>query len=200
MREHNQLVLVLIAFLGCVTPSKRHTSIVRNSPPILRRGIANFHTATFGWSHTLAPSLRFAVSAGPGWSNPGTQSGPWRTTVQGSAQLSRETRRGGIAISFVRSDVFAGVIGNGFNNHYALRIDRKLGSRFNLIATGSYLQQQFFGAQSLAGEMGSVEAVWSTSRNWSLVRTGSLLGYSRQRSLYRSAKSSDRGCPLVLGA
>jgi hypothetical protein len=131
-------------------------------------GIANFHTATFGWSHTLAPSLRFAVSAGPGWSNPGTQSGPWRTTVQGSAQLSRETRRGGIAISFVRSDVFAGVIGNGFNNHYALRIDRKLGSRFNLIATGSYLQQQFFGAQSLAGEMGSVEAVWSTSRNWSL--------------------------------
>lgn len=131
-------------------------------------GIANFHTASFGWSHTLAPNVRFSVSAGPGWSNPGTSTGPWRTTAQGSVELSRETRSGGVALSFNRSDVFAGVIGNGFNNHYTLRIDRKLGTRLSLTATGSYLQQQFFGAQNLSGEMASFEAAWSTTRNWSV--------------------------------
>jgi hypothetical protein len=131
-------------------------------------GVANFHTASFGWSHVLAPTLRVSVSGGPGWSNPGTKSGPWRTTAQGSVQLSKETRSGGIALSFARSDVFAGVIGNGFNNHYALRIDRKLGTRLNLTATGGYIQQQFFGAENQAGEMGSFEAVWSTTRNWSV--------------------------------
>jgi hypothetical protein len=131
-------------------------------------GIATFHTASFGWSHTLAPSLRFSVSAGPGWSNPGAGSGPWRTTAQGSAQLARETRNGGVAFSFNRSDVFAGVIGNGFNNHYNLRVDRKLGTRVSLTATGSYLQQQFFGAQNLSGEMASFEAAWSTTRNLSV--------------------------------
>ena len=131
-------------------------------------GIANFHTASFGWSHTLAPSLRFSASAGPGWSNPGTKFGPWRTTAQGSVEVAREIRSGGIALSFTRSDVFAGVIGNGFNNHYALRVDRKIGTRLSLTATGSYLQQQFFGAENLSGEMGSFEAVWSTTRNWSV--------------------------------
>jgi hypothetical protein len=131
-------------------------------------GIATFHTASFGWSHTLAQSLRLSVSAGPGWSNPGTRSGPWRTTAQGSVQVARETRNGGVAFSFNRSDVFAGVIGNGFNNHYNLRVDRKLGTRLNLTATGSYLQQQFFGAQNLSGEMASFEAAWSTTRNLSV--------------------------------
>ena len=131
-------------------------------------GIANFHTASFGWSHVLAPTIRLSASGGPGWSNPGTKSGPWRTTAQGSLELSKETRSGGIALSFNRSDIFAGVIGNGFNNHYGLRIDRKIGTRLNLTATGSYIQQQFFGARNLSGEMGSFEAVWSTTRNWSV--------------------------------
>jgi hypothetical protein len=131
-------------------------------------GIANFHTASFGWSHTLARNLRFSVSAGPGWSNPGTKSGPWRTTAQGSVELAKETRSGGVALSFDRSDVFAGVIGNGFNNHYSLRMDRKLGTRLRLTATGGYLQQQFFGAQNLSGETAAFEASWSTTRNWSV--------------------------------
>jgi hypothetical protein len=131
-------------------------------------GIATFHTASFGWSHTLAPNLRFSVSGGPGFSNPGTASGQWHTTVQGSVQLSRVTRNGGIGLSFNRSDVFAGVIGNGFNNHYAVRVDRKLGTRLSLIANAGYLQQQFYGAHTLSGEMASFETVWSTTRNWSV--------------------------------
>lgn len=132
------------------------------------QGIANFHTASFGWAHEIAPTVRVSVSAGPGWSNPGTGNGPWRTTLQGSFQVSKETRRGGIAISFTRSDVFAGVIGNNFNNHYAIRIDRKFGTRLSMTTTGSYIQQQFFGGHDLTGEMGSFELAWLTTRNWSV--------------------------------
>jgi hypothetical protein len=131
------------------------------------QGIANFHTASFGLSHEIAPTLRVSVSAGPGWSNPGN-AGPWRTTLQGSFQISKESRTGGIALSFTRSDVFAGVIGNDFNNHYAVRIDRKFGPHISLTTTGSYIQQQFFGGHDLTGEMGSFELAWFTTRNWSM--------------------------------
>jgi hypothetical protein len=133
-----------------------------------QQGIGSFHTASFGWSHEIAPSLRFSVSAGPGWSNPGTSHASWRTTVQGSVQLSKETRNGGISVSFSRSDEFLGVIGNNFNNHYALRIDRKFGTRLSLTTTGSYIQQQFYGGHNLSGEMGSFELAWFTTRNWSV--------------------------------
>jgi hypothetical protein len=133
-----------------------------------QEGLASFHTASFGWSHEIAPTLRFSVSGGPGWSNPGISGALWRTTAQGSIAISRESRSGGVAVSFNRSDVFAGVIGNNFNNHYALRIDRKFGTHLRLTATGSYIQQQFFGGNDLTGEMGSFELAWFTTRNWAV--------------------------------
>lgn len=131
-------------------------------------GIADFHTASFGWSHEIAPTLRVSVSAGPGWSNPGTSGAPWRTTVQGSFQIAKESRHGGVSLSFARSDEFAGAIGNDFNNRYAIRIDRRFGTRLNLTSTGSYIQQQFFGGHNLSGETGSFELSWFTTRNWSV--------------------------------
>ena len=83
---------VSIESLGSGTLSKQSTTIVRNLQRTMHWALPHFHTASFGWSHTLAPSLRLSVSAGPGWSNPGTKSGPWRTTAQGSVQVARETR------------------------------------------------------------------------------------------------------------
>jgi hypothetical protein len=133
-----------------------------------QEGLASFHTASVGWSHEIVPTLRFSISGGPGWSNPGVTGGQWRTTAQGSVEISKESRSGGVALSFNRSDVFAGVVGNNFNNHYALRIDRKFTTHLRMTAAASYIQQQFFGGNDLTGEMGSVELAWFTTRNWSV--------------------------------
>jgi hypothetical protein len=136
------------------------------SSPVAAAGNVTYDILSFGWSHVLAPGLRVSMSGGPGWSDP--SSGRWRTTAQGSLQVAKEGRTGGVALSFTRSDQFSGAIGNSFNNRYAVRLDRRFGTRWKVTATGSYIQQQNYGSHNLTGEMGALELSWFTSRNWSV--------------------------------
>ena len=126
-------------------------------------GTTNYETANLGWSHVLRPSLRFSLSGGPGWSTSGGQA-----TLQGSCELSKQVRSGGVALSFGRSDDFIGVISDSFNNHYALRFDHHFGTRFNVAVIGSYLQQEFSRTRNQTGEYGSLEVSYLMSRNWSV--------------------------------
>jgi len=130
-------------------------------------------SAGLAWSHKFAPTLGVTASAGPAWSIYGGQGGPnsssgVRTTVHGSLALSKEFRRGGLVLSFARSDSFSGIISNSFHNRYDLSMRRQFGTRFSCSVTGSYIQQEVYNARNTNGELATAEGRYSLSRNWAL--------------------------------
>jgi hypothetical protein len=136
-------------------------------------GDVNSQTASIGWGHRLKPSVRFSATFGPGWSkytgrqNPAT-SQPWRSTLQGSLGISKEFRRGGVALAFARSNSFSGTIADGFNNRYDLLLNRSLTPRWSCAASVSYLQQQASRGRNTTGKQASAQLSHFVSRNWSI--------------------------------
>jgi predicted porin len=88
--------------------------------------------------------------------------------LHGSLALSKEFRRGGVVLSFARSDSFSGVISDNFHNRYDFTVHREFTTRFHCSATASYLQQQVSNARNTNGELATVEARYFLSHNWAL--------------------------------
>jgi hypothetical protein len=135
-------------------------------------GNSSFNTVDVGFSRVLKPSLTLTAQAGPGWSNSGLATkgavSQRRTTAQGSAELFKSFRNGGVALAFYRNSEFSGVISNSYSNHYDLSFNRRLFTRWNFQASGSYIQQEYVGKRVNTGELGWAELGYMLSRNWSL--------------------------------
>lgn len=131
----------------------------------------SFNSASVGFSRMLKPTLTLAVDVGPGWNTPPRRNNevqsPTRTTVQGSVQLFKAFRNGGIAASFYRNSEFSGLISNSYNNRYDLAFNHRLFTRLNFMINGSYIQQEFIGSRRSTGELGWAELGYMLSRNWS---------------------------------
>lgn len=146
---------------------------------------ASHQVASFGWSHLVTPRLTFSAAAGPAWTKSyggGVAGSPWRTTVHGSMQIFQRFNKGGIGLSFSRSDAFTGVISNNFSNRYNAIVERRLSTRWNLIGTASYVQQQMSVGRNTDGKLGSLESGYLMTRNWSVfaqVRYLSITGGDR---------------------
>lgn len=123
----------------------------------------DYHTASAGWGHVLAPGLRFSIGGGPGWS-----SYTHHTTVQGFVEVGKAFRRGSVDVSFERTNGFSGVLSSYFNNHYDLRLDRSLSTHWHATADASYLQQYISQGKATRGELGSVGISYFMTRNWSV--------------------------------
>lgn len=133
---------------------------------------STFNTVDVGFNRVLKPNLSFSLQVGPGWSDAGgvvkgtpTQR---RTTVQGSAQLLKSFRTGGIAFSFYRNSEYSGVISNSFNNRYDVSVNRRFFTRWNFLVSGSYIQQEYVGKPMSTGELGWAQLGYMLTRNWSV--------------------------------
>lgn len=133
---------------------------------------SSFNSANLGVTRVLTPTLNFSLQVGPGWNNPGaTVTGvpaPRQLTVQGTAELFKSFRRGGVSLSFYRNSQFSGVISNSYNNRYDVSVNRRFFTRWNLSASASFIQQQYIGRPASKGELGYGELGYMLSRNWSL--------------------------------
>ncbi len=155
----------------------------------------NSQAASIGWSHKFTSSLGASASVGPAWSiYPGQQdvheSSRVRTTVHGSVALSKEFHRGGMVLSFARSDSFSGIISDSFHNRYDFNVHREFSARFNFSATGSYVQQQFSNVRNTNGELATAELRYFISRNWAIfgqVRYLNIVGNERILAPEKSA-------------
>ena len=133
------------------------------------------HTLGVSWEHYLTPTLSFTSEVGPIWS---TLAGPDQsatTRLQGALQLRKIFNTGGVAVSFSRSDNFSGLISNSVNNRYDISIERRFRTRWSLLTTASYVQQQQVGIRSSTGTLASTGIGYSFSRNWSLFVQGKYL-------------------------
>jgi predicted porin len=109
------------------------------------------------------------VSVGPAWSlyaGRNNQSSHARSTLHGSVALSKEFRRGGVVLSFARSDSFSGIISDSFHNRYDVNLHREFTPRLHGSISGSYIQQQFSNARNTNGELVSGELRYFLNRNW----------------------------------
>lgn len=157
----------------------------------------NYFIAGLGWSHAVTPTIHFSADAGPGWAI-STPSG-FRTTIprqritaRGSFQVVKSFRVGEVGLSFSRSDDFSGVISDSFNNRYELRVDRRLGIRWNVNAAGSYVQQQVLRNSGVHGEVASLGTSYFLARNWSVFAQGRYLKVDRAE-LFGPEKSVSLG-------
>jgi hypothetical protein len=82
--------------------------------------------------------------------------------------LSEEFRRGGVVVSFARSNSFSGIISNSFHNRYDITAHREFSQRFHVSATGSYIQQQTLNQRNTTGELATAEARYFVARNWAV--------------------------------
>ena len=134
-------------------------------------GSTDFQHVGVGYTRILRPSLTATLEIGPGWSSASTgrTSNPYRrTTLQGSAELFKQFKKGGVALSFYRNSDFSGVISNSYSNRYNLAITRHFYTRWDAELSGSYVQQEFVGRHTITGEMGFAQLAYLLSRNWSL--------------------------------
>lgn len=128
---------------------------------------AQFNTASFGWSHSLAQGLRMTLSGGPGLWKPGSGQNQLRETVQGTFELSKQFgTRGSIGTAVSRNDFFSGAVTNTFSNDYTLRTDRRFGTRVRFTASGAYVQQHVYPGRILNATTATFEPSWNISRNW----------------------------------
>lgn len=143
----------------------------------------NYFVAGLGWSHTVTPTVHFSADAGPGWalSTPSgyRTAGARRLTARGSFQFVKSFRVGEVGLSFSRSDDFSGLLSDSFNNRYELRIDRRLGIRWNVNAAASYVQQQMLRNSVVHGEVASLGTSYFLARNWSVFAQGRYLKVDR---------------------
>jgi hypothetical protein len=161
-------------------------------------GNGQSHFATFTWAHLFTDSFRLRAGAGPGWmiaDTSGIKNSTHRVlpTLQGSVELFKQFQKGGIAVSFARSDQFSGVIGNGFYNRYDLSVDRRLSLRWNVNAIGSYLQQGILSRATATGEQGSVEIDRFLTRNWSVFAQGRYLSLANVGPAFAPQKIATLG-------
>ena len=132
---------------------------------------ANSQAASIGLSHKFTQSLGVSASAGPAWSlysGHDNRSSHGRATLHGSLALSKEFRRGGVILSFARSDSFSGIISDSFHNRYDLNLHREFTTRFHGSISGSYIQQEFSNARNTNGELVSGEMRYFLDRNWAI--------------------------------
>jgi hypothetical protein len=127
------------------------------------------NTLSVGWNHHLTPTLSFNAEIGPIWSViPGNQATMATTRLHGAIQLLKAFNAGDFALSFSRSDNFSGVIANSVNNRYEFTFERRLGIRWSMLATASYIQQESVGYSSTTGTLASVGLGYSLNRNWTI--------------------------------
>jgi hypothetical protein len=130
----------------------------------------NSHAASVGWNHKFTRTVGASASIGPAWSTysgrEGSGTGRGRSTLHGSLSLSKEFYRGGVLLSFSRSDSFSGIISDSFHNRYDFTVHRELSAHFNCSATASYVQQQISNGRNTNGELATVEARYLLSPNW----------------------------------
>jgi hypothetical protein len=131
----------------------------------------NSQAASIGLSHKFTQSLGVSATAGPAWSlysGHDNRSSHGRATLHGSLALSKEFKRGGVILSFARSDSFTGIISDGFHNRYDLNLHREFTTRFHGSISGSYIQQEFSNAHNTNGELASGELRYLLDRNWAI--------------------------------
>jgi hypothetical protein len=132
----------------------------------------NSNSASIGIDHKFSRTVGASVTAGPAWSSyaghGSDSSNRTRTTVHGAVALSEEFRRGGVVVSFARSNSFSGIISNSFHNRYDITAHREFSPRFHVSATGSYIQQQTLNQRNTTGELATAEARYFVARNWAV--------------------------------
>jgi hypothetical protein len=84
------------------------------------------------------------------------------------AEIFKQFRNGGVALSFYRNSDFSGVISNSYSNRYNLAVSRRFGTRWNAELSASYIQQQFVRRRTTTGELGFIQLSYLLSRSWSL--------------------------------
>lgn len=134
-------------------------------------GDSVYNNVGVGFSRILKPGLTFALEAGPAWNqtapmNSGTVQ--TRMTGSGSAELFKAFHNGGLALSYYRNSDFSGVISNSFNNRYNVAFNRQLFRRWQFLASGSYIQQQYVGHPLSTGETAYGQLGYMLTRNWSV--------------------------------
>ena len=148
---------------------------------------SNYNSVGLGISRIIKPGLSFSIEGGPGWDQSAVQTanGSQRralTTAQGTAQLYKNFRSGGIAVSFNRNSQYNGIISNGYNNRYDVSVNQRLFTRWNVLVSGSYIQQQFIGARTSTGELGWAQLGYMLTRNWSVFTGYRYLNLSRNQA------------------
>jgi hypothetical protein len=79
---------------------------------------------------------------------------------------------GAVGASFSRSNSFSGVISDSLNSRYDFSVERRVGIRWNLATSFSYVQQQRHGLPGTTGSLGHAQIGYSLSRNWSIFTQG----------------------------
>lgn len=161
-------------------------------------GNVNYFTPGVGWGHVVTPTIHFSVEVGPGWSASSlsgihSSGSVWRTTARGSAELAKEIRSGQVELSFSRSDNFSGVISDGFNNLYSLRIARRFGTRWSVNASGSYVQEHMTQDSSARGKMAQVGLGYHLARDWSVTAQGRYLDVKGTELFFAPERSLSLG-------
>lgn len=141
---------------------------------------AQFHSAQFGFSRQLRPSLVFQVSGGPSLVLPATQPGATQAanrqiSYQGSAVLFKTFHRAGITLSYSRNDNFTGQISDGLNDRVDASLSERLFRRIDLLLGGAYIRQNYSSGAHLQGKSGWTEVHYRLSPSWSLYATYSYL-------------------------
>lgn len=133
------------------------------------------HNLGIGWNHHLTPTLSFSTEIGPIWSTVAQSRQGSTTRLHGTLQLLKTFREGGVAVSFSRSDNFSGVISNSVNNRYDFSFERRLGVRWSVLASASYIQQERLGLHATTGALASSGVGYALNRNWTVFVQGRYL-------------------------
>ena len=133
------------------------------------------HNLGIGWNHHLTPSLSFSTEIGPIWSTVAQSRQGSTTRLHGTIQLLKTFREGGVAVSFSRSDNFSGVISNSLNNRYDFSFERRLGVRWSLLTSASYIQQERLGLHATTGALAATGVGYALNRNWTVFVQGRYL-------------------------
>jgi hypothetical protein len=133
------------------------------------------HNLGIGWNHHLTPSVSFTAEIGPIWSTVAQSQQQTTARLHGAVQLLKSFHDGGVAVAFSRSDNFSGMISNSVNNRYDFSLERRLGVRWSLLSTASYIQQESVGRHTTTGALAAIGFGYSLSRNWTLFTQGRYL-------------------------
>jgi predicted porin len=113
-----------------------------------------------------------------------------RGTLHGSVALAEHFRRGGVVLSFARSNDFSGIVSNGFHNRYDLAIHQEITPRLRCEVSASYVQQQMSNARNTNGELATANVRYMLNQNWSFFGQVRYLHITGSESLTGPAKSA----------
>lgn len=139
-------------------------------------GASQFHSALFGFSRRLRPSLLLRVSGGPSVilpaTPPGTVTAPdAQLTYQASAALLKTFRRSGITLSYSRNNYFTGQISDALNDRVDASYSQRFFRRADALIGAAFVRQNYSTGAPVKGKTGWAEIDYHLSPSWSFYAT-----------------------------